>query len=60
MLIIFLLQYWFMLSTIFVVEHLFNINGYSEILRSMYGTRLKVDKQVPFASTDFTLQRDMT
>ncbi|MEH7076923.1 ABC transporter permease subunit [Neobacillus drentensis] len=33
---------WFMLSNIFIVEHLFNIEGYSTVLQSMYGTRVVV------------------
>jgi peptide/nickel transport system permease protein len=30
---------WFLLSSIIVVEYLFNIHGYVDVLRSMYGTR---------------------
>jgi len=33
---------WFMLSNIFVVEHIFNIEGYSAALQAMYGTRVVV------------------
>ncbi|MEH7083283.1 ABC transporter permease subunit [Neobacillus drentensis] len=33
---------WFMLSNIFIVEHLLNIDGYSAVLQSMYGTRVVV------------------
>ncbi|WP_413298808.1 ABC transporter permease subunit [Bacillus sp. 1P10SD] len=30
---------WFLLSSIIVVEYLFNIHGYVDVLRSMYGTK---------------------